>query len=109
MTLSRVMLLPVNSMRETLNALALVDVDVEVDEVLGVVEARYGRADEVDVAQLAVGLAELLQSLAEDGGVEVIAVLLGKLRTQNAEIRDRLIALEGDAAQAGSARPLRPA
>ena len=49
--------------------LALIDIDVEVDELLGFVKARRGAADELDVAVLAVGLAQGLEALAEEGGV----------------------------------------
>ena len=80
-----------------IEGLAFFDVDIEIDEVFGFVEARNGRADEVDVAKLAVGLLQLLHALLEDGGVEVFTVLVGELSAQDADVPDGFVAFEGDA------------
>ena len=55
--------------------LALVDVDDQRDGLLLVVEDGLGDGAEVDVSQLAVGLLEVLQALADQRGVEPVAVL----------------------------------
>ena len=87
--------------------LAFVDVDVERDGLLGFVEVRLGDGAEVDVAELAVGLLQVLQALADEGGVEPVAVLDGEGGAQGSGVGDGLVAGESDGAEAVARRPLR--
>ena len=90
--------------------LAFVDVDVEDRSASSPRRSRgTGVRHEVDVAALTVGLAQLLQPLAEHGGVEVFAVLLGELRTQRLHVRVGLVAREGDATELVACSLLQPA
>ena len=79
--------------------LALVDVHVQVDQLLGLIHARLRRADHVDEAALAVGLAQRLQPLAEERPIKVVAVLDRELRTQRLGVRVELVAGKRNAAQ----------
>ena len=88
--------------------LALIDVDVQEDQVLGIIDARGRHRGEVDVAQRTIGLAQIIQTLADGGGIEPFPVLGGELSAQRFDVRHMRVAGEGDAAQAGSAAPLRP-
>ena len=79
--------------------LAFVDVDVEIDQFLFVVKPGFRHRREVDVAQLAVGLAQALQTLAHFLFAENISVLDGEDGSQRLRIGHRLVVLERDPAQ----------
>ncbi len=79
--------------------LAFVDVDVERDRLLLVVVGEFGDGAEVDVAQLAIGLFQVVQALADQSGVEPVAILDGKGGAQGFDVGDGLVAGEGDGAE----------
>ena len=64
-----------------------------------VVEDGLGDGAEVDVAQLPVGLLQVLQALADQRGVEPVAVFDGEGGAQRLHVVHRLVAGEGDGAQ----------
>ncbi len=79
--------------------LAFVDVDIERDGLLLFVEDRLGNGAEVDIAQLAVSLLEVLQAFADQRGVEPLAVFHGEGGAQRLFVGHGLVAGEGDGAQ----------
>ena len=80
--------------------LAFAAVNVQVDQVLGIVEPRYRRANELDIALPAIGLLQRFQAFAEDHGVEVVAILDREHRAQRLGVAEVLVVAERDAAQA---------
>src|SRR5258708_3012196 len=79
--------------------LALIDVDIEVDQLLRLIHPRNRRSYEVDISLRTVSLPQLLDTLPEQGRVEVLSVLLRKLCAERLRIGEVRISLEGDAAQ----------
>ena len=75
MTLSRVVVLPCELDAAHEELLAFVHVDVEEDQLFLFVEVGVGNGREVDVAQLAICFAQILQTLADFLAVENVAVL----------------------------------
>ncbi len=55
--------------------LAFVDVDVQIDQVLGIIDARRRHRGEVDVAQRTISLAQIIQTLADGRGIKPFPVL----------------------------------
>ena len=74
--------------------LALVHVDIEEDQLLFFVEGGVGNRSEVDVSQLAIGFAQVLQTFGDLAAVEDIAVFHGKQRAQGLDVGDRLVFLK---------------
>ena len=83
--------------------LALVDVDVHRHGLLLVVGGELGDGAEVDVAQAAVSLFQVVQALADQRGAEPIAILDGEGGAQGLQVGDLLVAGEGNGAEAVAA------
>src|SRR4029077_7188628 len=79
--------------------LAFVDVNVEKDQFFFVVKPGVGYRSEVDVAQLAVGLAQGLQALAYFLLAEDLSILDRKECSQGLHVLYRFVVLERDSAQ----------
>ncbi len=82
-----------------IEGLALIDVDVEKEHLLGFIEARCRVCYKVDVAEGAVSLTEIVEAFANGGVVEVVAVLDGELGAQGLHVPYVFIAGERDATQ----------
>ena len=83
--------------------LAFVDVDVHRHGLLLLVGGELGDGAEVDVAEAAVGLFQVVEALADQRGVEPVAVLDGEGGAQRLQVGDLLVAGEGDGAEAVAA------
>ena len=79
--------------------LAFVDVDLQRDGLLLLVVDGLGDGAEVDVAQRAVRLLQVFETLADEGGVEPVAVLDSEGGAKGLDIGDVLIPGKGDGAE----------
>src|ERR1700722_7748272 len=79
--------------------LAFVHVDVEEDEFLLVVKTRFGYRSEIDVTLLAIGLAQVFQSLRHFFFAEDLSIFDGEEISQGFRVRHSLVVLEGDGPQ----------
>src|SRR5207244_3086526 len=76
--------------------LAFVNVDVQRDEFLLLVDLGVRNRGEVDVAEFAVGFANIFQSLTNESGIENVAILHWKESAQDLGVGNSLVVLEGD-------------
>ena len=72
----------------------------QIHDLLFVVELGVGDGSEVNVAGLAVGFAQVLQTLGDFFAAENVAVLHGEKAAQGGDVRDGFVVLEGDRAEA---------
>src|SRR5262249_22738255 len=79
--------------------LALIHINIEEDQLLVFVKAGIGNRGKVDVAQLAVGIAEILESFTYLFAAENIAILQRKEASQGFDVSHCLVVFKGNPAQ----------
>src|SRR5579862_8363477 len=78
---------------------SLVNVDLKEAKLLVVIPSGVRNGREVDVAELAVGLAQVVETLGNLLAAEDVAIFQREHRSQRRGVRYRLIVLERDLAQ----------